>query len=191
MRGLVTLIRYADDFILCFGREDDARRVMEVLPKRMAKYGLTLQPDKTRLVRFERPKGSQTDGKGPRSFDFLGFTHYWRRNRDGRWRVACKTRRARLGRAIQAVREYCRTHRHEPVPKQHAGLCRRIRGHMQYFGVNGNVRSLNRLVYHARRAWHKWLNRRSQRARLTWKRFVALLRHYPLPAARICVQIWG
>jgi RNA-directed DNA polymerase len=191
MRGSATLIRYADDFILCFQREGDARRVMDVLPKRMAKYGLTLQPDKTRLVRFTRPEGARQNGKGPGSFDFLGFTHYWRRSRGGAWKVACKTRRARLGRAIQAVREYCRRNRHAPIALQHAGLCRRIRGHMQYFGVNGNGRSLNRLVYHARRAWHKWLNRRSQRACLPWERFVATLETYPLPHARVCVQIWA
>ena len=190
MRGSVTLLRYADDFVICFEREDDARRVMDVLPKRMARYNLSLAPDKTRLVPFTRPPRSQEGGKGPGSFDFLGFTHYWRWSRSGRWVVACKTRRARLSRAIQALREWCRQNRHRPVAQQHVALCRRIRGHFNYFGVNGNLRCLNILVHYVRRAWHTWLNRRSQRANLTWERFEALLRTYPLPAPRISVQIW-
>jgi RNA-directed DNA polymerase len=191
MRGRVTLIRYADDFVICFEREDDALRVVDVLPKRLAKYGLTLQPAKTRLVPFKRPSGSQRGGKGPGSFDFLGFTLFWRRSRRGRWVVGCKTRRARLVRAVTAVRDWCRRNRHMPVAKQHAGLCRRMRGHYLYFGVNGNTRSLSRLFHHARRAWHKWLNRRSQRGNLSWKRFVDLLRDFPLPLPRVYVTIWG
>jgi group II intron reverse transcriptase/maturase len=190
MRGSATLIRYADDFVICFEREDDARKVIEVLPKRLARFGLTLQPDKTRLVPFQRPPRSQ-GGKGPGSFDFLGFTHYWRRTRRGTWAVGCKTRRARFARAVQALRDYCRRHRHDPVADQHVGLCRRIRGHFQYFGVNGNVRRLTCLLYRARRTWHKWLNRRSQRARLSWDRFNELLKAFPLPTPRVYVQIWG
>jgi len=191
MCGAATLIRYADDFILCFEREHDARRVMDVLPKRMAKYGLTLHPDKTRLIPFQRPPGSQQKGKGPATFDFLSFTFFWRRSRRKRWVLGCKTRRARLARAIRGVQDWCWTRRHEAVATQHAGLCRKIRGHLQYFGVNGNTRSLTRLLYHARRAWHKWLNRRSQRGRLPWKRFADLLRDFPLPPPRVYVRIWG
>lgn len=190
MHGSITLIRYADDFVICFEREDDARRVMDVLPKRLGKYNLNLAPDKTQLVPFTRPPRSQQNGKGPGSFDFLGFTHYWRRSLSGRWVVACKTRRARLSRAIQALREWCRKNRHRPVREQHVALCRRIRGHFNYFGVNGNLRCLGILVHYVRLEWHKWLNRRSQRANLTWERFEALTRTFPLPAPRISVQIW-
>lgn len=191
MHGKATLIRYADDFVLCFEREDDALRVMDVLPKRMAKYGLALQPDKTRLVSFERPCWSQRNGKGPDSFDFLGFTLYWRRSRRGRWVVGCKTRRARITRAIKAAYDWCRHNRHARIAEQHVGLCRKLRGHYQYFGVNGNTRSLSRLCHHTCRAWQKWLNRRSQRGNLPWKRFVDLLRDFPLPLPRVYVQIWG
>jgi len=190
LRGKATLIRYADDFVIGFEQRHDAERVMEVLPKRMARYGLTLHPDKTRLIPFERPPREQQGGKGPGTFDFLGFTWYWGRDRNGIWRVRCKTRRARLKRAIQAVDHWCRSHRHWKVPEQHAALCRRIRGHINYFGVNGNSRSLQSLRFHAERAWYKWLCRRSQRSRLNWDRFRDLLKDYPLPPARICVQIW-
>jgi len=137
---------------------------------------LTLHPDKTRLLPFQRPEQEQQDGKGPATFDFLGFTLYWRRTRRGRWRLACKTRRARLGRAIRAVYAWCRSQRHEEVKAQHAGLRSRLQGHYNYFGVNGNLKSLACLLWQVRRAWHKWLSRCSQRTRWTWERFQDLLR---------------
>src|SRR5262245_10819298 len=189
--GRARLIRYADDFVIGFEREDDARRVMEVLPKRFDRYGLKLHPDKTRLLFFGRPPSGQTEGKGPASFDFLGFTHYWRRSRAGRWKPGVKTRKARLRRAITAVADYCRCHRHRPVKEQHASLKRRLVGHYNYFGVNGNIRSLETLVHEAERLWRKWLRRRSQRTRLSWERFKAtILRVFPLPSPTIRVQIW-
>jgi group II intron reverse transcriptase/maturase len=189
LRGKAILVRYADDFVIGFERRDDAERVMAVLPKRMGRYGLTLHADKTRLVPFKRPTGA--GGRGPASFDFLGFTLHWRRTRRGRWQMWCKTRRARLRRAIQAVAEYCRRHRHDPVKDQHAALMRRLQGHFNYFGVNGNVRSLQSLVWATARIWHKWLRRRSQRSRLNWERYNALLLRLPLPKPRIMVQLWG
>jgi group II intron reverse transcriptase/maturase len=191
LRGRACLIRYADDFVIGFQYREDAERVMAVLPRRMQRHGLTLHPDKTRLLDFRRPPAGQRRGKGPGTFDFLGFTLYWRKSPRGRWYMACKTRRARLRRAIQAVSDWCRRHRHEPLPVQHAALRSRLQGHYNYFGVNGNLRSLACLLWHARRAWHKWLCRRSQRARLTWGRFQDVLRDYPLPRPRVVVPIWG
>lgn len=191
LQGKAYLIRYADDFVIGFEREDDARRVMEVLGRRFERYGLRLHPEKTRLLPFERPGGGAQEGKGPATFDFLGFTHFWRKSRTGRWMPGLKTRTARLRRAIKAVADYCRSHRHEPVKEQHASLKRRIVGHFNYFGVNGNLRSLALLVREAERVWHKWLSRRSQRAYLNWERFRGLLRDFPLPRPRIRVQLWA
>lgn len=190
LRGKAILVRYADDYLMGFENQDDAERVMEVLPKRMGRFGLTLHPEKTRLIPFQRPEGKD-HGKGPATFDFLGFTLYWRRTRRGRWEMWCKTRRARLTRAVSAVYDWCRSHRHWPVEDQHVALKRRLQGHFNYFGVNGNWRSIWTLVVRTRRAWHKWLNRRSQRSCLNWERFADLLRRYPLPMPRIRVQIWG
>jgi group II intron reverse transcriptase/maturase len=190
LQGRAYLIRYADDFVIGFEREDDARRVMEVLGQRFERFGLRLHPDKTRLLPFERPGSGTSGGKGPATFDFLGFTHFWRRSRSGRWMPGLKTRTARLRRAIKAVADFCRSHRHKPVKEQQAALTRRIVGHFNYFGVNGNFRSLKLLVREAERAWHKWLNRRSQRARLSWERFKAVMRDFPLPKPRIRVQLW-
>ena len=153
LRGKTTLLRYCDDFIIGFEREDDAWRVRAVLEKRLGRFGLTLHPDKTRLLPFWRPSTTQQSGQGPASFDSLGFTFYWRRTRTGHWRMGCKTRRASLRRAKQAIYDWCRRHRHQPVKAQHAALGRRLRGHFNYFGVNGNFPSLLRLVEATKRAW--------------------------------------
>lgn len=191
LHGKAQLIRYCDDFVITFERQSDAERVFAVLGQRFGKFGLTLHPDKTSLLPFMRPPKSQDRGKGPSTFDFLGFTLYWKRGRRGTWHVACKTRRARLGRAIRAVHDWCRDHRHQSVKDQHVGLTRRLRGHFNYFGVNGNVRALRTLLYRTTMSWWKWLCRRSQKSRLTWKRFEDLLKDFPLPRPQVVVQIWG
>ena len=191
MRGKTCLVRYCDDFIIGFERRDDAERVMRVIAKRMAKYNLSLHPTKTRLVCHNRPlRGTTSSTSSSESFDFLGFTHYWRRSRGGRWFPAEKTRKAGLRRALMGLTEWCRSHRHYSVKEQHAGLCLRLRGHYAYFGINGNSRSLRQLRWQAGRVWRKWLGRRSQRARMTWERFNALLEVYPLPPPKITVRIW-
>src|SRR6266446_450117 len=191
LRGKATLIRYCDDFIIGFEREDDAHRVLAVLGKRLGRFGLTLHPDKTRLLPFWRPPQEQQSGKGPATFDFLGFTFYWTRTRKGRWGMCCKTRRASLRRAKKALYDWCRRHRHQPVKAQHAALSQRVRGHCNYFGVSGNFRSRLRLVEATKRAWYQWLCRRSQRTRLTWERFGDVLQQFPLPRPRMTVRIWG
>ena len=190
LHGKAILVRYADDGCFGFERQDDAQRVMAVLSQRLERFGLTLHPQKTRLLDFRRPPRSRGEGRSPTTFDFLGFCWYWRRTRTGSWTVACKTRRARLMRAIRAVYEWCRDHRHLPVSEQHASLVRRVQGHFNYFGVNGNGPSLRRFHNRVWCSWYKWLNRRSQRARLTWKRYKDLLRDFPLPMPRIVVRIW-
>jgi RNA-directed DNA polymerase len=191
LRGEAHLVRYADDFVMTFERQDDAERVMDVLGKRMGRFGLTLHPDKTRLLPFRRPPAWQVGGKGPATFDFLGFTLHWQRARSGRWGMMCKTRSARLRRSVQAIADWCRRHRHLPVKEQHTALRRRIQGHFNYFGISGNYRSLLLLVEEAKRAWYKWLRRRSQQPHLTWEKFGALLKRLPLPRPRITVRIWG
>lgn len=189
LQGTVEMVRYADDFVMCFSHEFDARRVLDALPKRMEKFGLTLHPEKTRLICFTRP--GDKDGKGPGTFDFLGFTLYWKRSRKGSWIFSCKTRSQRVRRAIKRISEFCRRHRHESIRDQHEGLSRRLRGFNNYFGVNGNSHSLSQVLHETERIWYKWLCRRSQRSRLNWKRFSSLLKRLPLPKPRIVVQIWA
>ena len=191
LRGKATLVRYCDDFVIGFEREDDARRVMVVLGQRLGRFGLSLHPDKTRLLRFRRPPAGQKHGKGSATFDFLGFTFYWARTRKGRWAMFFKTRSASLRQIVMTVYAWCRRHRHLPVRVQHQALTRRIQGHFNYFGVSGNFHALLLVVEQAKRSWYKWLCRRSQRSRLNWERFADLLRDFALPRPRIQVRIWG
>jgi RNA-directed DNA polymerase len=191
LRGKASLARYADDLVIGFERREDAEKVMAMLHQRMAEYGLRLHPEKTRLVPFGRPPRRQDGGKGPGTFDFLGFTLLWRRTRQGTWGQNFRTRKARLQRAKVALNDFCRRHRHEPVKEQHASLCRRISGHINYFGVNGNWESVARLVRAAERIWYTWLRRRSQRTRLNWQRFGDILKAFPLPRPSIRVQLWA
>jgi group II intron reverse transcriptase/maturase len=191
LRGKASLARYADDLVIGFERREDAEKVMAMLHQRMAEYGLRLHPEKTRLVPFGRPPRRQDGGKGPGTFDFLGFTLLWRRTRQGNWGQNFRTRKARLQRAKVALNDFCRRHRHEPVKEQHASLCRRISGHINYFGVNGNLASVAWLVRAAERIWYRWLRRRSQRTRLNWQRFGDILKAFPLPRPSIRVQLWA
>jgi RNA-directed DNA polymerase len=183
LRGKATLVRYADDLVLVFERKQDARRVMDVLPKRFEKYGLTLHPEKTRLLNFRRPT-DDNPSRG-RSFDLLGFTHFWDRSRKGNWVVKRKTAASRFTRALRKVVQWCKRFRHRPVAEQHALLCRVVKGHYGYFGITGNARALFRFMHAVERAWHKWLGRRSSRANRKWEHFFKLLRRYPLPQPRV------
>jgi len=188
LKGRSSLIRYADDAVLVFEVEGDARRVLDVLPKRFGKYGLTLHPEKTRLVPFQglrpgAPPGPR-DGR-PGTFDFLGFTHYWGRTLKGNWAVKRKTAGGRLRRSLGAVAQWCREHRHLTIMEQWAALARKLRGHFAYYGIAGNIASLRRFRYHVTRVWHKWLSRRSGKARIPWEHFGELERHYPLPPVRL------
>jgi RNA-directed DNA polymerase len=192
LSGHARLIRYADDFVIGFAEREDAERVLQILHLRMAKYGLTLHPEKTRLITFSRTPTAENEDSEPDTFDFLGFTLHRCKTRQGEWRVGMKTRKARIQKAIKAIGEWCRRHRHESLADQHAALSRRLRGHYQYFGVNGNMRSLRLVQRQAVRLWYKWLRRRSQRAdRLNWKRFNAYLEAFPLPRPKICVSLWA
>lgn len=185
LRGRAFLIRYADDFVIAFQLETDARRVMDVLPKRFGKYGLTLHPDKTRLVKFTRPGRDGPGGERPGSFDLLGLTHYWGRSRRGTSVIVRRTMHSRLSRALKEVRTWCRTNRHLPIAEQCQALGAKLRGHFGYYGVIGNFDALQRFAFEVEKAWWKWLNRRSQRAAMTWERFRMLLVHHPLPKPRI------
>lgn len=186
LRGAAFLIRFADDVVIAFSLESDARRVFEVLPKRFERYGLQLHPEKTRLVPFQRPKG----GTRPGTFDLLGFTHFWRVSRKRNWVIARKTAKSRLARALHRITQWCKANRHLPVKDQHKALVRKLTGHFAYYGITGNGHSLNRFRTGVTRAWRTWLRRRSQKTRLTWERFCRLLKRYPLPSARVVHSIY-
>ena len=187
LQGRAFMVRFADDFVMLFEQEQDARRVLEVLAKRFGRYGLRLHPEKTRLVPFERPtdKGTSPKTSAPGTFDLLGFTHYWGRSRKGNWVVKRKTARSRFGRTLRRIGQWCREHRHLPVREQHAALNRKLKGHDAYYGITGNIRALGRLRHWVERIWRKWLSSRSQHGRLSWERMRALLGVFPLARPRV------
>lgn len=187
LRGEAFLVRFADDFVIVFRREDDARRVLAVLGCRFAKYGLTIHPEKTRLVRFQRPPLTQRASEPPGTFDLLGFTVYWGRTRRGGWAVKMKTAADRFRRAIKKILVWCRKRRHDPVEQQHVTLVRKLRGHYNYYGRVGNYDALARFRRLVTKGWQKWLSRRSWKGGLNWPRFRRLLARHPLPAPRIRV----
>jgi hypothetical protein len=194
LKGRANLIRFADDFVIGFTHEADARRVLEVLPKRFGKYGLTIHPAKTRLVPFRHPQ-RRADGpdesNGPGTFDLLGFTHYWGRSVKGSWVVKRKTARSRLARAIRKIAEWCRRRRHRPIGEQQRTLCQKLRGHFAYYGLTGNACALTQFRTAVVRCWRKWLNRRNRERTLDWDVFNRLLERYPLPAVRVVHSVYG
>ena len=184
LRGKACLVRYADDFVVVFSDYADALRVQEVLPKRFARFGLTLHPTKTRLVPF-RMSDQDSDPPPPGSFDFLGFTHYWGRSRRGSPAIMRKTASSRFSRAMKALNLWMRQARHSPVQAQARTLAQKLRGHFGYYGIRGNSRGIARFAYAAKLLWKKWLSRRSQRAYMTWEAFNRLLVRYPLPPPKL------
>jgi RNA-directed DNA polymerase len=187
LKGAARIIRFADDFVVLFNCERDARRFSEVLPKRFEKYGLQLHPVKTRLLRFSKPAGEEKSS----TFDFLGFTHYWGKSRRGQRVVQRKTAKDRLKRSIRRMYRWCEEHRHTQIKEQWKTLSRKVQGHYAYFGITGNYRTLAGFLLQVKRSWHKWLSRRSRGNQMPWELFARMLEHYPLPSPRIVHQYAG
>lgn len=187
LAGSASLIRYADDAVMVFAREDDARRVLTVLAKRFARYGLTLHPEKTKIVDFRCPtrKGVHSE-----AFDALGFTHFWGLSLKGKRIVKRKTSTKAFTRALARVADWCRRNRHLRIREQYKALVQKVNGHYGYFGITGNRRALGCFYQEVRRVWRKWLDRRSYRAGMTWNRFVRLSRMYQLPLPHIPRSIY-
>ena len=188
LRNRAFLIRYADDFVIGFSDHRDAQRVMEVIPQRFGKYGLTVHPTKTKLVQF-RPPSSRKDrteppDDRPGTFNLLGFTHYWARSRNGYWVVKLKTAADRFSRAVQNIESWCQDNRHLSIDEQHKKLNEKLRGHYAYYGVTGNSGSLTRFLHEVGPRWRKWLKRRNRLRSLAWEKFIAILRSYPLAPVR-------
>ena len=196
LKGKAFLIRFADDSLIGCASESDASRIRTALERRFAKYGLEVHPEKTRVVDFRRPPskpGSQKDeqGRRPRSFDMLGFTHFWGKSRQGNWVVKRKTAKDRLCRSLRKIAEWCKVNRYADVAWQHNMLVPKIRGHYAYYGITGNGRALQRFLDRAKKIWFKWLLRRSQRSRS--RRFFPdfLLSRFPLPPAVVVHSIYN
>lgn len=182
--GEAAMVRYADDVAVLFARKRDAERFLKALPKRFGKYGLTLHPDKTRMVAFQRPDRVGPDEDGPGTFDLLGFTHVWAKSRKGFWVVKQRTAQDRFSRALRRLRTWCRWHRHDPLEAQHRTLTQKLEGHYAYYGITSNGDGIKNFFFQAERAWYAALARRSQRG-FSWEKMRRLLERLPLPTPRI------
>jgi group II intron reverse transcriptase/maturase len=188
LKASSTLIRYADDVVIVCASKEDAVRIMEVLPKRLSRFDLKLHPTKTTMLDFRKPR--RDEPRGPRSFTFLGFTHYWGKSRKGKRIVKRKTSKDSLSRAISSIAMWCKKHRHWKMPQQHRALSIRLRGHYNYFGVTGNYESLHAFFEAVKRVWQKWLTRRHGRRTMKWDKFDRVLKRYVLPSPTIVHSIY-
>jgi group II intron reverse transcriptase/maturase len=170
MKGRCFLTRFAGDFIIGCALEADARRVMAVLPKRFARFRLTIHPEKTVLIAFKRPPSRNQAAGGTGTFDCLGFTHYWDKTRQGYWVIKRKTIGKRLRRFLKEHWTWCREHRHDPLHEQYRTLGAKLRGHYQYYGIRGNFKMLEVVFEHLERAWHYWLSTRSHKGPINWQK---------------------
>ena len=190
LRNGVRLIRYADDALLCFRDQSDAQRVYHVLSKRFGKYGLTLHPEKTKLLDF-RPPTMREEGASE-TFNFLGFTHYWGRTRTGGWSPKLKTEGKRLRRKLQEIGEWCRKNQHRPISEQQAKLRQKVSGHIDYYGVSHNTPALYRFERGVLSTWRKWLNRRGSPKRITLSpAWDAMRARHPWVKIRVKHRLWG
>jgi group II intron reverse transcriptase/maturase len=184
MGGNCFLVRFADDFVMGYALKGDAEKVFRVLPKRFERYGLSIHPEKSRLVQFSQPYWRQ--GKGPGTFAFLGFDHYWDKTRSGGWTIKRKTQGKRLRRFLSGLHEWCRVNRHLNIVEQHQTLKSKLRGHYQYYGVRGNYKMLEVVYEHAAAVWKRWLGRRSSKRPLNWEQWMVRWQEIcPLPKPRI------
>jgi len=187
-RGACYLVRYADDFVCMVQYQDDAQYIEQALRDRFATFGLELHAEKTRTIRFGRyeRENAQRQQRQANTFDFLGFAHFCGTSRKGKFIVGRQTSRKKFRQKCQEMNDWLRRIRnHKKAKDWWPTLAAKLRGHYHYYGVSGNMRSLNRFYHMTVRLTRKWLNRRSQRKRFYWKGFISYLKHYPLPRPRI------
>jgi group II intron reverse transcriptase/maturase len=189
LKGTAFLVRFADDAVLGFESEEDAKKVLNVIFKRFNKFGLMLHPEKTRLLPFSCKEASQNAKVG--TFDFLGFTHYWGKSRKGAWVVKKKTSRKRLTRSLKRISQWCRENRHAALSDQNRTLSAKLRGHFSYFGITGNSRSIQNFGDRVRYIWWKWLSRRKRGHWMSQEHFERILLKYPLPGAKVVHSIYA
>jgi group II intron reverse transcriptase/maturase len=191
--GSAHIVRYADDFVCCFQKEDEALAFYSALIKRLQKFGLRIAADKTLILEFGQFAWNHINRRGlkkPATFDFLGFTHYCGFSRNGKFRVKRRTSRKKFAGAVARLKMWLKQNRNQHVRDIIAGMCMRLNGHFRYFGITDNGPMLGRFLYIARGLLLKWVNRRSQRNSYTWENFEKLLSVYPLPKARVTVSMW-
>src|SRR5665648_311575 len=189
LKGEAYLIRYIDDFVVCFQYRSDANRFQEVLKKRLEKFALTLEPNKTRLIEFGRfaTEHAKEQGKRLETIYFLGFTHYCTRSRNGNFKVGRKTEKTRFKRSIVKLQATLREIRHSSIKEQVAVINPVLRGHYNYYGMAGNSKSLNKFYYKIEKYWKKMLSSRCSKGYVTWEKFKAIKRTFPLLQPKLSI----
>lgn len=188
LRGEAYLVRYIDDFVVCFQYREDAIRFQSVLRRRLEKFSLVLEPTKTKLVEFGRFAAGHARKRGrkcPETIYFLGFTLYCTRNRKGNFKVGFCTEKSRLRRSMASLRDLMRRIRHLPVRVQAMNLNRVLRGHYGYYGIAGNFRALQKVHRFVERYWRKMLNSRSREGSVSWEVFHKIKERFPLQRPRL------
>jgi RNA-directed DNA polymerase len=183
LRGEAYVVRYIDDFVVCFQYREDALRAQNAMGQRLGRFGLTLEPTKTKLVEFGRFADKWASKRGrrrPETIYFLGFTLYCTRNRKGNFRVGVRTEKSRLRRALSHAQDLMRRMRHSPIREQVAHLNQVLRGHYAYYGIAGNIRALQRVHRAVERYWRQMLSSRSWKGDVRWQAFHRIKERFPL-----------
>ena len=191
--GQSRIIRYADDFVVCFQHEVDATRFRHELDERLAKFGLEICPEKTKVIEFGPFAESRARRRGckPETFDFLGFTHYCSRSRNGRqFRMKRITSRKKFTAKIRMFRDWLKANRTLPTRELMEKVVSKLRGHFAYYGVTDNSKGISRFAYEIQRLLFKWLNRRGKRGCMNWEKFNLFLKKFPLPSPHIMVNLF-
>src|SRR3954467_9413279 len=176
--GDMIIVRYADDFIIGFQHEEDARRFLDEMRERLREFALSLHPEKTRLIEFGRFAAERRLRRGlgkPETFDFLGFTFICGKTRSGKFQLRRKSRRDRMKAKLRMIKEELRQRMHQSIPVQGRWLRRVVGGYFNYHAVPTNARALDAFRHHVTDLWRRTLRRRSQKDRMTWERMMQLV----------------
>lgn len=193
-QGYTQLIRYADDFIIGCQNKGDSKLILQDIKERLAQFGLNLSAEKTRIIefgRFAKENRERRKDKRPETFDYLGFTHYCDKTRDGRFAVKAKTSRIRMKRSQQTMHTYLKNSRSVPLKQMWGMIAMKLRGHYQYYGISGNFNAIQNFYYKSRQMTFTWLNKRSQKRSFSWEQFTSFMTRHPLPQPKLYYAIYN
>ena len=189
-KGSAYMVRYADDSVFCFQYEEDAKRFYEALILRLEKFNLEVAEEKTKFIKLNKGNDDENDDGDGNSFDFLGFTHYVGKDKNGRKRVKRKTSKKKYRASLLRCKEWIKANRILPTDVFMKTIISKIQGHCRYYGVTDNRRSVRNFIDECRSLIFKWLNRRSQKRSFDWNKFSLFLKKYPLPKVKTYVHIF-
>jgi RNA-directed DNA polymerase len=185
--GYVELLRYCDDFVILVQYKNEAEKILKELEERLNKFGLDLSKEKTRLIEF----GRYAKDKKPDTFDFLGFTHFCDKTRNGSFKVGRKTRRKKFNLSLKKMNSWLKAIRNRVKTRVWWKIVSaKLRGHFEYYGISGNYTAIKDFYQLTLRLIFKWINRRSQKKSMNWKQFINYLKYYPLPLPKIKHNIY-